>query len=135
MNKTSLTVALKAVGVLSGLMATGMLCVGLVLLISAAQAAEWGMMTLSLFPLMLAGYFAYVAYLVWFRFSPLAVQHVCGLLGFCVIMLLDPRHDSFSPWRSFAFLACLIAVYFGYKAVSRWLSRQLFPEPSPDVQT
>ena len=95
-------------------------------------------LALNLFSLLLAGYLVYVAYLVWFRLSPLAVRHVCGLLGFYVftlaMKLLDPSYDPGSPWASVASLGCLFGVYFGYKSASRWLSRQLFPAPVPDVQ-
>ena len=139
MNRKLLEVALRIIGALSSLMGVGMLCGALMFLISGMQDAKWWMVAFSGFFIFLAGYFVYVGYLVWFKPSPLAVRHVCGLIGFYVLTLfmelLDPSHDSFSPWKSFAFLGCLIAVYFGYKAASRWLSQKMFPDRSPDLRT
>ena len=88
-------------------------------LISGMQDAKWWMVTFSGFFIFLAGYFVYVGYLVWFKPSPLAVRHVCGLIGFYVLTLfmelLDPSHDSFSPWKSFSYREILKNYKIGIK--------------------
>ena len=97
------------------------------------------MILLAIFPLALSVYFLYVSYLVWFRFSPLAVRHICGALGFYVLMvitkLFDPASNSHAAWPAFALLGSLIVVYFAYRVASDRLSRLLFRESIPGVQS
>ena len=127
MNRTFLKVALRVIGMLSGVMGVAGILFGSYLLFCAGQDAKWWALAFSVFSLLFAGYLVYVAYLVWFKLSPLAVRHVCGLIGFYVFglatKLVRTTHDPTSSWASVAFLGCLIAIYFGYKAVSRWLTR------------
>jgi catechol 2,3-dioxygenase-like lactoylglutathione lyase family enzyme len=89
------------------------------------------------FSLAVDAYFIYAAYLVWFRFSPLAVRHMCGLLGFSALVLVaklaDPLHHPHTPWAPLISLAGLGAVYFGYRAASNRLSRFLFPQIVPGI--
>jgi len=138
MNQTFLKVVLRVIGTLSGVAGVAALFFASYVLVRAELDVNGWRLALNLFSLLLGSYLVYVGYLVWFRLSPLAVRHVCGLLGMYVfslaMKLVDVRSDPSSPWASVAFLGCLFGVYFGYKAVSRWLSRQLFPDPSPDVQ-
>lgn len=127
-----LKILVKLIGSLSGLLGFGMLCVDLFFLVGVFKAATWWMVPIAMFSFGIAAYLLYVAFLVWFRFSPLAVRHVCGALGFYALSLatncLNPERLASTPWISFAWLGCLIAVYFGYKAASRWLSRRIFTE-------
>ena len=130
---------MRVVGTLGGLLGLGMLCIApLMLYRSVTERNPW-MILLAAFPLALAGYFIYVAYLVWFRFSPIAVRHICGALGFYLLMLItklfDPSRDSGTPWAAFAFLGCLVVVYFAYRVASDRLSRLLFPESVLGVES
>jgi hypothetical protein len=130
---------MRVVGTLAGLLGVGMLCITPFMLHhSITQRNPW-MILLAVFPLALAAYFIYVAYLVWFRFSPLAVRHICGALGFYVLTLVtklfDPARDSDAAWPAFAFLGCLVVVYFSYRVASDRLSRWLFPESISGVQS
>jgi hypothetical protein len=78
---------------------------------------------------LLAAYFIYAAYLVWFRFSAVAVRHVCGVLAFYGLTFVSAAFEQ-SPdadWMPFAFLGSLLAAYLAYRVVSHYLSRWLFP--------
>jgi len=138
MKLTIAKIVMRVIGTLAGLLGLGMLCVTPFMLYHSITERNAWMILLAVFPLALAAYFIYVAYLVWFRFSPLAVRHICGALGFCVLMLVtklfDPSRDSDTPWAAFAFLGCLVAVYFAYRVASARLSRLLFSERVSEVQ-
>jgi hypothetical protein len=121
---------MRVVGTLAGLLGVAMLCfMPFMLFHSITERNPW-MIVLAIFPLALALYFIYVAYLVWFRFSPLAMRHICGALGFYVLMLLTKLFDRDldTTWAPSAFLGCLVIVYFAYRVASNRLSRWLFPE-------
>jgi hypothetical protein len=72
-----------------------------------------------LFPLAISLYLIYAAYLVWFRFSPLAVRYICGALGFGMFLLIgglfEPARDSDATWPAFVFLAGVVVVYYAYR--------------------
>ena len=73
-------------------------------------------------------YAIFVAYLIWLRFSPKAVLHLCGLLGFLSLGMLwalipDRRHEE---WDEIAVLVSGILVIWGYRALSRFFNRLLF---------
>lgn len=136
-------VLLRIVGTLAGLVGGGMLCVSTVVFyrsynVLSAEMREFWMIGLAAFTLALAVYFLFVAYLVWFRFSPRAVRHVCGVLGFYVLMsttkLFPSVHNSDTSWMAFVFLGLLVGVYFAYRWASTRLSRYLFPEAGSGVQ-
>jgi hypothetical protein len=121
-----------------GLFGVCMLCLGPFLLYQSCSEQNPWLIVLAVVPMTLGAYFLYVAYLVWFRFSSLAVRHICGILGFyvlgCVTTLFDPAHDSYRHWTGFAYLGCLVVVYFAYRFASDRLSRLLFPESISGVQ-
>ena len=132
MNVHVAKILLRVIGTLGGLLGLGMLCVAPIMFFHSVGERNPWMILLAAFPLAMSAYLIYVGYLVWFRFSPLAVRHICGALGFYIITLVpkisDPSRDPSSPWGPFLFLACLVAVYFGYRSISGKLSRWLFPE-------
>ena len=132
-------VLIRVAGTLAGLLGLGMLCVAPVMLYHSFIEQNPWMIGLALFPFALAVYFVWVAYLVWFRFSPLAVRHICGALGFygltLAARLVGPPRDPEMPWGSFAFLGCLVVIYIAYKFASDRLSRWLFPKSASGVQT
>ena len=130
-------ILMRVVGTLAGLLGLGMLCITPFLIYHAVAEQMGGMIFFVVLPLPVAAYFIYAAYLVWFRFSPVAVRHVCGALGFYTLTLFPKAFEQFrdAEWMPFAFLGCLFAVYVAYRVVSRYLSRWLFPEASPAVQS
>ena len=137
MSLTFAKILMRVVGTLAGLLGLGMLCI-LPFLIHHAIAEQMGWMILfAVFPLPVAAYFIYAAYLVWIRFSPVAVRHVCGALGFYTLTLFPKAFERFrdADWMPFAFFGCLVAVYLACCVVSHYLSRRLFPEASPAVQS
>ena len=139
MRLTIAKIVMRIVGTLGGLLGVGMLCVTpFVLYHSIAERDGW-MILLAIFPVALSVYFLYVSYLVWFRFSPLAVRHICGALGFCLLAVItkffNPARDSHAAWPAFVSLGSLIVVYLAYRVASDRLSRLLFPKSVPGVQS
>jgi hypothetical protein len=137
--KLTIKTLMRAIGILSGLLGLSMLCVAPFMLYHAITERNPSMTVLMVvFPLAFGLYFIYVAYLVWFKFSPLAVRHICGALGFYLLapvaMLFDPSRDSGTPWTAFAFLGCLVVVYFTYRLASDRLNKLLFPQSVPGDQ-
>ena len=124
-------ILMRVVGTLTGLLGLGMFHITLFLMFKSITERNLGMILFVLFPLAAAVYLIYVAYLVWFRFSPITVRHICRALAFYVVALLmelfDPARDSKAAWPMFAFLGCLVVVYFAYAVVSDQLIRLLFP--------
>ncbi|MCC6695356.1 MAG: hypothetical protein IT365_06980 [Candidatus Hydrogenedentes bacterium] len=129
--RTVAKIFVQGTGTLAGLFGAGILVfVPLMPSRSLEEAA--------ILPLLLAAYLIYVACLVWFRLSPRAVRHVCGILGFCVLMLildlLEPRKYGLNAiWPGFVFAGSLVAVYIGYRVASYNLSHFLFPEYTAGV--
>jgi hypothetical protein len=129
-------IVVRGIGSLAALLGVGMLCVTPFLIAHTLrdQTNRWWLALLLLL-LAIAAYLVYVGYLVWFRFSPRAVRHVCGAVGFYLLtqcVELFGRSDEL--WTSFAFLGGLIVVYFGYRFTSSRLSRWLFPPSDVGVQ-
>lgn len=134
MKPTIAKVVVRIVGTLFGLLGLGMLGFDLRLFYrSVAERNGWSIMFMTI-ALMTIIYLIYVAYLVWLRFSPRAVRHVCGALGFCVLAFLVPNRAPEAPWAVFAFVGCLVVIYIGYRIASVCLCRLLFPENVPGVQ-
>ena len=126
-------VAVRVVGTLAGLAGLSGLFFALLMLYLGIHERDAERIANGVFLLALAAYYLYTAYLVWFRFSPLAVRHVCGALclygmTFVTAKLLNVTAHSDALWPAFAFLGCVVAVYIAYRFVSNRLSRLLFPE-------
>lgn len=132
-------VLMRVAGTLAGLLGVGMLCFAPFMVYHSFTERNPWMIGFAIIPLAVAAYFVYVTYLVWFRFSPLAVRHICGAIGFYVLALItklfDPVRDSGTPLAALAFLGCLVVVSFAYRFASDRLSRWLFPESASGVQS
>ena len=133
MTPAAARIFMRAVATFSGLVAFPWLCVGPFMLYQAFAKADRLMIGLTIFPLVLGLYFLYVAYIVWFKFSPLAVRHVCGMIGFYALMLLTKLPPDRTSQAPLLFLGGLIVAYFIYRATTRYFSRVIFPEPVLDV--
>ena len=136
MNRNIGKIVVRGVGTLAALLGVGMICVTpfAIAHMLRNQTSPWWLVLL-LLPLGIAAYLVYVGYLVWCRFSPRAVHHVCGAVGFYLLgqsMELFGRSNEL--WISFAFLGLLVVVYFGYRFASSRLSRWLFPPSDVGVQ-
>ena len=138
MKPTTAKILMRVVGTLAGLLGLVMLPFGFMFYHSITERNVW-MILLPVCLQALAAYFIYVAYLVWFRFSPLAVRHICGTLALYVLALVTKLFDSFfdlgMPWEGFASLGCFVAAYVAYDVASVRLSRWLFSERVPRVQS
>ena len=128
---------IRAVGTLTGIMGVGTLSVSLLCLYSGIAQNDLGMILFFVLALLFAIYFVWVGYLVWFRFSPRAVMHVCGMLGFyslgLIFQLIEPAAGQEpdllkSLWFGFGGLGSLVFVFWGYRAASRYLSRVIFSD-------
>jgi hypothetical protein len=132
-------IAMRVAGTLAGLVGLCFLPAMLVGLYHSITEPYPLMILVAAFALAISAYLMYVAYLVWFRFSPLAVRHVCGALGFYVLTLvprlLDLSRNPDRPWMGFALLGSFVAVYIAYRFASHRLSRLLFPESSSGIQS
>ena len=93
-------------------------------------------------PTLIAAYMIWIGYLIWFRFSPRAVQQCCGLLGFLILVttsqllmsgerLSQTMRGPLGPLGALALLAMLLAVLlavlWGYRRLTRLFNRVLFP--------
>ena len=78
-------------------------------------------------------YLSWVVFLVWRRFSPRAVLHLCGGIGFLVWTIPGGSFERFGEmWSAVAWWVWLALVISGYRSVSRYLVRRLF---EPEVLT
>ena len=95
--------------------------------VEGRENAEFGKV-MATFGVMVAGYLLYVAWLVWWRFSPLAVRHVCGVLAVYAWSQI-PHSQSRSPAMGLVLFGSLIGMYVVYRAVSYFVNCLLFPIP------
>ena len=130
-------ILLRVISALAGLLGFGILCITPFLIHHSIAEQQGWMIFFLVLPLLVAVYFIYAAYLVWFRFSPVAVKHICGALGFYVVTLFPKVFERFrdADWMPIAFLGSLLVVYLAYRVVSHRLSRWLFPEADQGVQS
>jgi hypothetical protein len=131
-------IVVRIAGTLAGLCGFSLFSAMLMGLYSSITEPNSGMIFFAAFALAFSAYLMYVAYLVWFRFSPRAVRHVCGAIGVYVLSLvprlLDLSRHGDQPWIEFAFLGSFVAVYIAYRVASHRLSRLLFPETFSEIQ-
>ncbi len=86
-------------------------------------------------------YFCYIGFLGWFRFSPLAVRHIVGILALCLFGSISEavRHfeSAAAPGRSALYPLCSLAgallVYLLYRWVVSYCCRYLFPLKPPPL--
>ena len=123
-------IVLRIVGTLIGLMGIFMLCPALLILFRKPADLTGWMVLFIVFPILLAFYFMYVAYVTWSRFSPVVVRHVCGTLGFFLLLavssFLEDGHGM-STRQPLIFLSSLILIYFVYRLAAGYINRLLFP--------
>jgi hypothetical protein len=109
------------------------------LFIAVLASGQWFTAFFALLPTVFAAYFVYAAYLVWFRLSPLAIQHVCGTLAFVAYVLItsffsaDESGALENEWRGAIYLGTLVVVYIVYRITHVRLGRWLCP--SADHET
>jgi hypothetical protein len=138
MTRSIAKIAIRVVGTLAGLTGIGMVFVlPMLARVSLAELSPW-MLLLSMLPLAVIIYFIWVGYLVWFRFSPLAVRHTCGAVAFHLLGLvtnaLAAIPQPLTPWRALVFWSSLVAVYIMYRVASDRLNRRIFPENVPEIK-
>lgn len=123
---------MRFIGSLAGLSGLGMSVLSLLIIYrSIADRSPWSILLVFL-TLPLAVWGIYIAYLAWFRLSPIIVRQVCAILGiFClstISRLTGHFHDTSVFWEISLFILSLIAVYYGYSILSTYLNRLLFTE-------
>lgn len=84
--------------------------------------------------LIIDAWLLWIGYLVWFRFSPLAVRQACGALGFAAffglittVAIYFPIDANNAGWNLLASLGCFVFVLVAYRVLSRYLNRVIFP--------
>jgi hypothetical protein len=75
----------------------------------------------------------WIAYLVWFRFSPRAIRQTCGLLGFILIGVVmarypAPHHEPGSI--ALIYLGTIALALMGYRLLSWYLNGVVFGDRS-----
>ena len=136
MQPTFLKAAIRVLGSLIGLFGVSMLGFGVFLFLPSfiTSGGAFGI-AFAVFGVLLGVYFTRVGYLVWFRWSPLAVRHVVGTLAFLLLgqltRLINPRPTSPSDWSVFWPLAGFLAIYLLYQFIVARCLRLLFPVPIP----
>ena len=106
MQPTFLKAAIRVLGSLIGLFGVSMLGFGVFLFLPSfiTSGGAFGI-AFAVFGILLGVYFTRVGYLVWFRWSPLAVRHVVGTLAFLLLgqltRFINPRPTSPSDWSVF----------------------------------
>lgn len=133
MTASTAKITVRVVGTLVGIY--GVLSwAGALLLLGVGGTQEAALLILLTIPLLLGVYCLYVGYLTWWRFSPIAVRHVCGAVGYFSLLCLLGIDGKFlhhpvepSPGWAFGFLGVLLLVHFLYRLASERLSRLLFP--------
>ena len=98
----------------------------------ATGSGGWVGVALAVAALVISVYESYVGYLVWFRWSPLAVRQVTGVLAFLVWTLAAAYAPHESPagtpdWMMMAPMAGLVILYAGYRWLTAYWCERLFP--------
>jgi hypothetical protein len=136
MNRRVAVFVVRAIGTLGGLLGASMLYVACERVVSApADVNPWIWYTFFVgLQLVIALFFIWVAYLIWFRFSPRAIQQVCGLLAFLLVglvMTLFPATDQANAGsRSLIYLGSIAFALLGYRMLSRYLNKVIFVRQS-----
>ena len=127
MNPRILKIFLRSVGLVAGLIAVGSISFTAAVLGRVWETSNAFMWWFAAASLVMAIYLAWVCYLVWFRFSPRATLHVCGVLGFFALGIpagaISKQPES--GW-ALAFFIWFLIVVQGYRALSRYFNRVLF---------
>ena len=141
MNQRHLKATLRALATIAGLFGILELLFGIGFLILSVDKAPDPATTFLLATLFaIPGvYLIWVLFLVWRRFSPKAILHLCGAIGFFAWVLPASQFGRFGErygeigeiWSSVSFMLWPLLVIAGYRALSRHLVRRLFePELS-----
>jgi len=127
--RTAIKAALRLIGTLGGILGIAILWIAAVLFFGSFRELGWTII-LVIFPALLGAYFIYVTYLVWFRFSPRAIRHICiglGLYLFSVCsQVLGLTREKNHWWVGVAAIGCIIALFFLCRTASRWLNKVVF---------
>lgn len=134
MSQRRLRAALRGLAVVAGLFGALSLYMAIAFFASGVfgkKGVNVGMDLMAMFFLIPGVYLIWAAFLVWRRFSPRAVLHLCGGIGFIVWTIPSGSFDRLGElWSIIAWWVWLAVVIYGYRGVSRYLVRRLF---APEV--
>lgn len=116
----------QALGILSALMGIVNLCAAPTFL-----ADKDGMIIIGFLVLFLGLYLFYVSFLIWWRFSPLAIRHICGVIAFFSLGIIQifvewVTGSQLSVASGIISLFSLIAVFCLYRWASKYFTRMIF---------
>jgi hypothetical protein len=131
MNQRRLKAMLRAFAIVAGLFGALSLYMGVGFLVLAVfgKAPDRLKLFMAMMFLIPGVYLSWVVFLVWRRFSPRAVLHLCGGIGFLVWTTI-PVNDWFEQfgdsWSAVAWWVWVALVISGFSSLSRYLIRRLF---------
>ncbi len=131
MKRTAAIIALRTIATLAALLGVGSIY-GLTNFVLAKDIdlSTSAKIAIAVPGIIFAVYFIWIAYLIWFRLSPLAIQQVCGLLGFVLLVtfnnLFAPSKAPNGLYWALAFLGLLVVVLVGYRILGRYLCKIVF---------
>ena len=125
-----ISTSLRVIGTLSGIMGLATIIFAVTMLARHNTTAV--ALFIPIFTALIGIYELYFCYLTWRRLSPTVIQHFFGILGFfaisAVLKYIDLTPKASVEWKPFLFIALLLAIYYGYRALSSRMNRILFPE-------
>ena len=138
--KTLLKGFVRLVGTVSGIEGLCVMIVGVFTTVAFFQEPKHGFdVFLGIFECvakeLIGAYLTYVAFVVWRRFSPAAIHHVCAVLGFLLFALLlsfvslpdNPPAPGMFVFYVLVFVGFGAVSYLAFRLCRLLLQRTLFP--------
>jgi hypothetical protein len=131
MNRNVAVFVVRSIGTLGGLLGAKMLY-GAYCIASARDDGNLPIfyLIIAAVSFVIASFCIWIAYLAWFRFSPRAVQQVCGLPGFVlvgfVITWFPATNQADAGSHSLIYLGTTVFALLGYRLLSRYLNGVIF---------
>lgn len=126
MAQTIVFIAVRILGTLAGLLGVSSLWFTQFMWPDEADEHIVLKRVLAVFVTLVAIYLLYVAYLVWWKYSPLAVRHLVAVLSLYLWTKIPATEDR-TPASGLIILSSFAAMYVAYRLASYYLNRLLFP--------
>ena len=130
--KKTISLALRIVGTLSGIVGVATIAFSIAMCLRPELSENYFFLAAAAFTALIGTYEIYFCCLTWRRLSPNVIRHFFGLIGFFVFVPLfkyvDMTPRETLEWEPFIILGAIILFYYCYRALSKRLSRALFPE-------
>jgi len=132
MTPRAIQLTMQVFGSMLGLLGVSVISGGLV---TVAKDTSLSAIVSAIISMILGAFFARGAYLVWFRWSPLALRHVVGdfvffITLFCTFWLPSYMPTGLGPYPA---ICSLPVCYVGYRMISSGLNRRAFAPLLPPL--